>query len=217
VGSLGIDLGVERVLELIGIGAFAISGGLAAVRKQFDLVGVLVLSVVTALGGGALRDVLLGSTPPRAITDKWYLGISLGVGLVMMVAHRWVERGVWRTVLVFDAAGLGLFCVTGAIKGIDYGVGPLGAIALGVITAAGGGVLRDVLSGEQPQMFRSDSVLYSIPAAVGASAVVLAYRTDNYQAWVGVAVAAAVFTFRVLALKFRWRAPRPWPGPPPTG
>jgi uncharacterized membrane protein YeiH len=212
VGTLGIDAGVERVLELVGIVAFAVSGGLLAVRQGFDLVGVLVLSVVTALGGGALRDVLLGAAPPAAVTDGWYLGLSLGTGLVMMVAHHRIDQRLWRAVLVFDAAGLGLFCVTGTLKALEFDVGALGSIGLGVVTAAGGGVLRDVLAGEQPQMFRSDSVLYSIPAALGAGAIVGAAEADSYAAGVGVAVAAAVFALRLAALRFRWHAPRPWPG-----
>jgi uncharacterized membrane protein YeiH len=211
--GLGIDAGVERALELTGIVAFAISGGLLATRKGFDLVGVLVLSVVTALGGGAIRDVLLGDTPPAAVTDGWYLTLSLTTGLVMMVAHGWTHPGVRRTVLVFDAAGLGLFCVTGTLKAIEYDVGVPGAIGLGVVTATGGGVLRDVLAGDQPQMFRADSVLYSIPAALGAAAIVTATEAEAYAAGIGVAVAAGVFLLRLAALRFGWRAPRPRPAP----
>lgn len=207
--ALGIDGDVERALELVGIVAFAISGGLLAVRKGFDLVGVLVLSVVTALGGGAIRDVLLGATPPAAITDEWYLTLSCATGLVMMVAHRWQHHPVRRVVLVFDAAGLGLFCVTGTLKAIDFGVSGPGTVAIGVITATGGGVLRDVLAGEQPQMFRADSVLYSIPAAVGAAAILAVSEAGTYEAWIGVAVATVVFVLRVAAVRFRWHAPRP--------
>ena len=210
-GNLGIDAGVERVLELVGIVAFAISGGLLAVRKGFDLVGVLVLSVVTALGGGVIRDLLLGATPPKAVTDDWYLTLSCATGLVMMVAHRWQHHPVRRVVLVFDAAGLGLFCVTGTLKAVELGVAGPGAVAIGVITATGGGVIRDVLAGEQPQMFRADSVLYSIPAALGAGAIFAATEADEYAAGIGVAVATGVFALRLAALKFRWRAPRPRP------
>jgi uncharacterized membrane protein YeiH len=209
--GLGIDAGVERALELTGIVAFAISGGLLATRKGFDLVGVLVLAVVTALGGGVIRDLLLGATPPAAITDEWYLTLSGATGLVMMVAHRWQHHPVRRVVLVFDAAGLGLFCVTGTLKAIEFGVPGPGTVAIGVITATGGGVLRDVLAGEQPQMFRADSVLYSIPAALGAAAIYVASEADEYSAGVGVAVATAVFALRIAALKFGWRAPRPRP------
>lgn len=209
IAALGIDAGVERVLELVGIVAFAVSGGLLAVRKGFDLIGVLVLSVVTALGGGAIRDLLLGATPPAAVTDGWYLTLSLATGLVMMVAHHWVQSGVRRAVLVFDAAGLGLFCVTGTLKAIEFGVGVPGAVVLGVVTSSGGGVLRDVLAGEQPQMFRPDSVLYSIPAALGALAIVTVTEADAYRAGFGVAIALGVFAIRLAALRFRWHAPKP--------
>ena len=208
--GLGIDAGVERALELIGIVAFAISGGLLAVRKGFDMVGVLVLAVVTALGGGAIRDVLIGDRP-AAIADEWYLTLSCGTGLVMMIAHRWHSPSVRRTVLVFDAAGLGLFCVTGTLKAIDCGVPGPGTVAIGVITATGGGVIRDVLAGEHPQMFRTDSVLYSIPAGLGAGAIVATTELGVYTAGVGGLVAAGVFAMRVAALKFRWHAPRPAP------
>ena len=134
--GLGIDAGVERALDLIGIVGFAISGGLLAVRKGFDMVGVLVLAVVTALGGGAIRDVLIGDRP-AAIVDEWYLTLSCGTGLVMMVAHRWQRPSVRRTVLVFDAAGLGLFCVTGTLKAIDFGVPGPGTVAIGVAKSSG--------------------------------------------------------------------------------
>lgn len=211
-GAIGIDAGLERALELVGIVAFAVSGGLLAVRKGFDLVGVLVLSVVTALGGGAIRDVLIGDRP-AAIVDEWYPTLSCGTGLVMMVAHRWQHPPVRRIVLAFDAAGLGLFCVTGTLKAIDFGVPGPGTVAIGVITATGGGVLRDVLAGDHPQMFRPDSVLYSIPAGLGAGAIVAATEAGVYSATVGGLVAAGVFALRLAALKFRWHAPRPRPAP----
>lgn len=209
--SVGLLAGVERVLELVGIVAFAVSGGVVAVRKGYDLVGVLVLAVVTALGGGVVRDALLGATPVVALTDRWYLGLSLATGAVMMVGHRWTHPGLRRSVLIFDAAGIGLFCVTGTVKALENDVGAFGAIALGVVTATGGGVLRDVLAGEEPQMFRSDSVLLSIPAALGSAAIVLFARADVYSWWAGVTVATSVFALRVAALRFGWRAPRPWP------
>lgn len=199
------------VLEALGLVAFAVSGALAAVRHGFDLVGVLVLSVVTAVGGGALRDVGLGDLPPAVLTRADYLVIPLATGLIAMWFHRQIDAKFRRSVLVFDAIGLGLFCVSGTIKAIDYDIPVLGAIALGVITATGGGVLRDVFVGEQPTMFRVDSRLYSIPAALGSIAVVVAARFDLPIDIVGTLAAVGVAALRLAALRFGWRAPRPLP------
>lgn len=196
-------------LEGSGLVAFAVSGALAAIRQRFDLVGVLALSVVTAVGGGALRDVGLGALPPDVLLRPSFLVIPLTTGLVAMGFHRQIDAQLRRPVLVFDAIGLGLFCVSGTAKALEYDLPALGAIALGVVTATGGGVLRDVLAGQRPTMFRADSVLYSIPAAAGASAIVVADRFGLPLDVVGAAVAASVAAVRLAALRFGWRAPRP--------
>lgn len=209
LGLTGLDADVERVLDLIGIFVFAVSGGLVAVRKGYDVVGMVVLAAVTGFGGGLIRDVLLGDTPPVAFRDKAYLALPLLAAAAVFVGHGLIDRRLLRIGLVFDAAGLGLFCVTGTVKALTFGVGSMGAIVLGVITAVGGGVMRDVLAGEEPNMFRADSVLYSIPAALGATAVAISWRGDWYVGGVGAGVAAAVFTLRVAALRFGWHAPRP--------
>jgi uncharacterized membrane protein YeiH len=207
--ATGLDASVERVLDLAGIFVFAVAGGLLAVRKRFDLVGVVVLAGVTALGGGMLRDVLLGDTPPAALRDTTYLLVPLAAGLVTFAAHGVIDQRLRRPHLVFDAAGLGLFCVTGTVKALASGMNSLGAIGLGVITAVGGGVLRDVLAREEPSLFRADSVLYGIPAALGATLVVVAWRTDVYRGALAIAIAALVFAFRLGALRYGWHAPRP--------
>jgi uncharacterized membrane protein YeiH len=206
----GLDDDLERALELSGIFVFAVSGALMAVRKGYDVVGVVVLAIVTALGGGIARDVLLGDTPPAAFRDRWYLLMPLGASAVVFVAHRLIERNLLRPVLVFDAAGLGLFCVTGTVKALSFGVTTIGSIGLGVLTAVGGGLLRDVLAREEPALFRPDSELYAIPAALGAGVICLAWRTDTYGAVAASATAIGVFLVRVAALRFGWRAPRPF-------
>lgn len=197
------------VLEACGLVAFATSGALAAVRHRFDLVGVLALSIVTAVGGGALRDVGLGDLPPAVLLRPSYLLIPVATGVVAMGFHHQIDAQLRRPVLVFDALGLGLFCVSGTAKAIDFQIPVLGAVALGVITATGGGVLRDVLTGERPAMFRADSVLYSIPAALGALAIVVAARVGLRLDLVGAVTAFAVAALRLAALRFGWRAPKP--------
>jgi uncharacterized membrane protein YeiH len=206
----GLDDDLERALELSGIFVFAVSGALMAVRKGYDVVGVVVLAIVTALGGGIARDVLLGDTPPAAFRDRWYLIMPLAASAVVFVAHRLIERNLLRPVLVFDAAGLGLFCVTGTVKALSFGVTTIGSIGLGVLTAVGGGLLRDVLAREEPALFRPDSELYAIPAALGAGVICLAWRTDTYGAVAASLTAIGVFLVRVAALRFGWRAPRPF-------
>lgn len=207
--STGLEPAVERTLDLVGVFVFALSGGLLAVRKGFEVVGVTALALVTALGGGVTRDVLLGDTPPTAFGDVWYLVVPLAAAAVVFVGHHLIDARVAQGVLVFDAAGLGLFCVTGAVKADSLGVSAIGAVLIGVISATGGGIVRDVLANETPNIFRRESTLYAIPAALGATIVVVTTRNGLYSGGVAAGVALAVFAVRLGALRFGWRAPMP--------
>lgn len=207
--ATGLEPRLERTLELIGVFTFAVSGGLLGVRKGFEIVGVTSLALVTALGGGAMRDVILGATPPTAFSDVWYLVVALGAAAIVFIGHAVIESRLRHGVLFFDAAGLGLFCVTGAVKAAAFGVSAVGAILIGVIAAAGGGIIRDVLANETPNIFQRDSTLYAIPAALGAAVVVVAIRNDVYSGTVATVVAVAVFLIRLAAIRFRLRAPMP--------
>lgn len=201
----GLDASLERALDLSGIFVFAISGASLAVRKRFDIVGMAVLATATALGGGILRDTLL-DLPPAALGDQWYLAVPLLATLVVLAAPRVVEQ-VTRPVLVFDAGGLGLFCVVGTAKALDAGLGVMAAVLLGTITAVGGGVLRDVMARDVPTIFRADSALYAIPAALGAATTAVAWSAGVFGAPAAVAIAFGVFVVRLLAMRFGWRAP----------
>ena len=159
------------VLDLAGIFVFAITGGLVAVRKQFDIFGVLVLAGATGLGGGFLRDVLIDATPPAALADWRYLLVPVAAGLATFLFHPAFGR-LERVIIVLDAAGLGLFCVTGTLKAIDYGLGPVPAALMGMVTGIGGGMIRDILAGRVPVVFSSE--LYATPALLGATWAVLA-------------------------------------------
>jgi len=192
------------VLELAGIFVFAISGGLVAVRKQLDVFGVVVLAGATGLGGGFLRDVLIGATPPAALADWRYLLVPLAAGLTTFVFHPTLGR-MERVVSVFDAAGLGLFCVTGTLKAIDYGLGPVPAALMGMLTGIGGGIVRDLLAGRVPVIFSSE--LYATPALAGAAWVVLGHELSWGLAAVALPAIVLCFGWRVLAITRNWRAP----------
>src|SRR5215207_7262381 len=139
----GFDPTLILALNLAGTFVFGLSGGLAAVRAKLDMFGVIVLAAVVGLAGGITRDLLIG-IPPATFRDWRYLAAAGAAGLVCYFGRPVLER-VHRSVLVFDAVGLGLFCVTGATKALDFGVGPVSAVLLGAITGIGGGILRDVL------------------------------------------------------------------------
>jgi uncharacterized membrane protein YeiH len=193
------------VLDLLGIFVFAITGALVGVRKDLDIFAVLVLAGATGLGGGFLRDVLIGAVPPAALVDWRYLLVPVVAGLVTFFYHPLVGR-MERTLTVFDAAGLALFCVTGALKAMDFGLGPVPAALLGMVSGIGGGVVRDVLTGRVPLVFRGE--LYATPALVGAVIAVLGHQAGVPTSVVAVPAAAACFGWRVLAVRRGWNAPR---------
>lgn len=200
---------VQHTLDVVGIFVFAISGALLAVRKNFDVFGIAVLAEVTALGGGLLRDVVIGAVPPAAFTDLGYFLTPLLAALLVFFLHPEVER-IQAGVNVFDAAGLGLFCVTGTVKAYDHGLGLTASAALGLGTAVGGGVLRDILANEVPSLLRWDRDLYAVPAIVGAALVVLCIRYDALNAYTSGFAVVTAFVLRLLAMRFHWRAPRAW-------
>lgn len=200
---------VQHLLELIGIFVFAISGALLAVRKNFDVFGIAVLAEVTALGGGLFRDLVIGAVPPAAFTDLGYFLTPLLATLLVFFLHPHVER-IQVAVNVFDAAGLGLFCVAGTTKAYEYGLGLTASACLGLATAVGGGVLRDVLANEVPSLLRWDRDLYAVPAIVGATMVVLFIRYDVLSPLTSALAVITGFVLRLLAMRYHWRAPRAW-------
>lgn len=194
------------VLDLVGIFVFAISGALVAVRKGLDLFAVLVLAGVTGLGGGFLRDVLIDATPPAALADWRYLIVPLAAGVITFGFHPVVGR-MERVVNVFDAFGLALFCVTGALKATAFGLGPVPAALMGMVTGIGGGMARDVLAGRVPIVFRGE--LYATPALAGALIAVLGERWDQPMGVVVPLAAGTCLVWRLLAMWRNWQAPMP--------
>lgn len=197
---------LERILDLAGVVAFGLSGALLAIRKQFDVVGIVVLAVTTALGGGVVRDLLIAGGPPRAMQDSWYLVIAVGTALVAAVVHP-VLTTLARPVLVFDAVGLGLYCVVGAALGMDAGFSVASSVVLGGLGAVGGGIARDVLAQEVPIVFRADSALYAIPAAGGALLTALFWHMELHGPVTVSGTVVLVVAVRLGSLHFGWRAP----------
>lgn len=200
---------VQHLLDLMGIFIFAISGALLAVRKNLDVFGMWMLAEVTGLGGGVLRDLIIGAVPPAAFTDLGYFLTPFAATVLVFFLHPEVER-INRAVMVMDAAGLGLFCVTGTTKAHDHGLGLTFSAALGVATAVGGGVIRDVLAQEVPSLLRWDRDLYAVPALVGATIVAVLLHFHALTPFGSGCAAVAAFVLRLLAMRYGWRAPRAW-------
>lgn len=198
---------VQEVGDRIGTFAFAVSGALLAVSKRFDIVGIAVLAVATAVGGGIARDVIINRHPPVAFTDLSYIGIALAAALMVFIWHP-PDRLTGRPLDTADALGLGVFCVTGTLAAAQSGLSLTAAAILGTVTAVGGGVFRDLLANEIPRILRRDSEIYAIPAILGSGMTALLIHFRAYPAVAGVAVILAVFALRVAALRFGWHAPR---------
>ena len=199
----GFDPTLILVLNLVGTFVFGISGGLAAVHARLDLFGVVVLAAVVGLAGGITRDLLIG-VPPATFRDWRYLAAVGAAGLVCYFAGTALER-IRRSVLIFDAIGLGLFCVAGATKALDFGLGPAQAILLGAITGIGGGMLRDVLLLEIPVVLRQE--LYAIPALLGAGILVLAQESGSSSPVFPVLGVIVCVGVRLAGLKYRVNVP----------
>ncbi len=195
------------VLDLIGTFAFALNGALTALRAtRLDIVGVITLGMITALGGGTIRDVFLDALPPATFLDWRYLAVAAAGGLIAFLTGHHLER-INGTINVLDAAGLSLFAVTGALKAVDLGFGPAQAVIVGGITGVGGGTLRDVLIRQVPSVLSSG--LYAVPAIVGATVVVVADVLDARGPIAAVAAAGVCFAIRMLGVHFDVNAPVP--------
>ena len=196
---------LQVTLDLVGIFVFALSGALVGIRNRLDILGILVLAGVTGLGGGMIRDVLIGAVPPASLADWRYLLVPAVAGLLVFRFHPRLGR-IERFINYFDALGLGLFCVNGTAKAMLYGLGPVPAALLGMVTGIGGGVLRDMLAGRTPTVLRQE--VYALPALAGAAVVAAAWELGVYHWWVGLAAAALCIVLRMLAIRFKWDAPR---------
>ena len=197
--------GFVTLLDFIGTFVFAISGAVVAVRHRLDLFGVLLLSFAAATFGGIIRDVLLGATPPGSLVDWRYAAVSIAAGLLTFYRHAQVER-LQNPVQLFDAIGLGLFAVVGASKALAVGLGPVGAVMMGVLTGVGGGIVRDVLVARIPNVLQRHE-LYAVAAMLGALVVVVGDALALPAAPVAITGAVLCFLLRWLAIRRGWRLP----------
>ncbi len=192
--------------DLAGTFVFALSGALAAVRRRLDLFGVLVLAFAAATCGGIVRDLLIGAVPPAAISDWRYLAVSMVAGIVTFAFPPLINR-MRNAVLLFDAAGLALFCVAGAQKALGFGLDPLMAALLGMLTGIGGGMARDMLLSNIPVVLRAE--VYAVAALAGAGVVVLGDVLQFNSAVSACTGAGLCFTLRVAAMRYGWHLPTP--------
>ena len=190
--------------DLIGTFVFALSGAMAATQRRLDLFGVLVLSFAASNSGGIARDVLIGAVPPRAISDWRYLAAAVCAGLITFRWAHLLER-LQNPVRMFDAAGLALFAVSGAQKALEFGLTPLMAALLGMLTGIGGGMVRDVLLADVPMVLRTE--VYAIAALAGAGVVVIGAALGLPSAATMIAGAVLCFGLRMLAVQRHWQLP----------
>jgi uncharacterized membrane protein YeiH len=194
-------------LDLTGVFAFALNGALTASRLvRLDIVGVITLGMFTALGGGMVRDILLGSLPPATFRDWRYLAVAATGSMVAFAFGHVLDR-VSTSIVLLDAAGLSLFAVSGALKGMSFDAGVAQATILGAITAVGGGTMRDVLIQEVPAVLSSG--LYAIPALIGAVLVAGGSALGTPSLATALVAATTCFAIRMLGVVLGLDAPTP--------
>src|SRR6266705_4194114 len=197
------------ILNLVGTFAFGLSGGILGVRKKMDLFGVLVLAVATGLGGGIVRDLILGHTPPITLVDWRYLAAAGVAGLLVFVDYRQIIR--WnRFVIAFDAAGLAIFTVTGTTIALAAGLGPVPAALLGMLTGIGGGALRGILAAEVRLVLRSE--IYAVASLLGAIIIALANQVLILGPPAEILAAATTLALRMVSVWRGWKIPIAHPG-----
>jgi len=192
-------------LDLLGTVAFAASGALAGVRRRMDLLGVVVLGIVTATGGGVMRDVLLNDTPPFCFKNEVYLYLAVISSIVVFVTPRRFER-MNRAMLLLDALGLGTFLVIGTSKALAFHLGLMGSIIMGVMTATCGGLVRDLLSNQIPLILQRE--IYASACVVGGALFYFLHQTQVSSAVTLTVSALTVIAIRCTAILKGWQLPR---------
>jgi uncharacterized membrane protein YeiH len=192
------------ILDLAGAFVFAISGAMLGARRKLDIFGILVLSFAASGAGGITRDLLIGAVPPAAISDWRYLAASLAAGMLVFFCYSLIAR-LRTAILVFDAAGLALFAIAGTQKALAYGLNPMMAALLGMLTGIGGGIARDLLVARTPVVLRSD--LYALAALSGAALVVVGHELNLPVVPTAIVGAVVCFGLRVMAIRYGWNLP----------
>lgn len=199
----------ERLLfaaDIAGTLVFAVEGAMAAVNANLDLIGIMTLAFCTALGGGIVRDTLLGALPPASLRNWCYPTIVLSAAVLVFFLHREVRAIPVIYILVLDAAGLAIFAIAGTEKALLYKMNPLVAVLLGTITGVGGGTIRDVLLNQVPTVLRFE--VYASAALVGAICMIAANKIRVPSMWAAAFGGAVCFLLRVVSLLRHWNVPR---------
>lgn len=192
-------------LDVVGTFAFALSGGVRAVENKMDAFGIVFLSFVAAVSGGILRDILIGSLPPVALQSELYVGIAILAGTICFFFYEQIVR-MARPVAIFDAIGLGLFCVVGARKALDAGLSPVMSALLGMLTAAGSGIAADIMTARPPMVFQRE--IYALAALAGAAILTLGYQVGLPDAIIAPLAAVFAISLRLIAMAHDWHLPR---------
>jgi uncharacterized membrane protein YeiH len=193
-------------LDLAGTFVFAVEGAMAAIRGNLDFLGLMVLSFATALGGGVVRDLLIGAVPPGAIRDWRYSVVAFTGATVTFFLHHFVQEIPSQVLIALDAAGLALFAVAGTQKALNYGIHPFMAILMGTITGVGGGTVRDILLAQVPTVLRAD--VYATAAMAGAAVMILGRKFGLRPALTAVLGGVFCFVLRVVSVWQHWNLPR---------
>lgn len=193
-------------VDLLGTYVFAVEGAMAAIRANLDLLGLLVLSFATALGGGIIRDMLIGAVPPNSIRDWRYGATAFAGGGTVFFFYQFFQSVPQPLMITLDAAGLALFAVAGAEKALEFGINPLIAVLMGGVTGVGGGTVRDVLLTQIPGVLRTD--IYAAAALAGAAIVVVGIRMKMPRTLAMSLGGVACFVLRMVAVWQHWNLPR---------
>lgn len=194
----------QEIMENLGTAAFAISGALAALNKRLDVFGVLVLAFATAIGGGTVRDIMIGTTPVAWMQDRQAITVIVTAYISTLVFRKYLLR-LPRTLAIFDAVGLGFATVVGLQRGLEAGLGPFVCVALGMVTGCFGGVIRDVLLNEIPLLFRKD--IYASASLVGGGFYFVFSAWDMVAPLAATLSVAVVVGLRLAVMHWKWDLP----------
>ena len=194
-----------ELLDFAGVAVFAATGALAASRKKLDVVGFIFLAAITGIGGGTLRDILLGKLPVFWIKEPVFIGVCAAVAIIVFFLAHLVEYR-YRLLLWLDAIGMSAYCVMGTMIALEYGVSPYSAVVMGIMTATFGGILRDVLTGET-SILLSDEI-YISASLLGAVSYVVMTSLGFEQIFAVIMAISFAFTLRAAALRLGWKMPR---------
>lgn len=195
------------VFDLLGTIAFAFSGAIVGVRKQMDVYGVFLLAIITAMGGGTIRDIIIGKTPVTVLMTPWQLIIAVCATLATFLARVALDKQL-QSLLILDAIGIGMFTISGVTSGIEVGVPIYGSLMLGVVTSTAGGIMRDLLGGEIPLVLRRD--IYASASLLGGLLywlMIVTLQLDDFTS--AIACTAVVTTVRLLSIRYGWHLPYP--------